>query len=368
MQINKMVKESAVELNIDICRITDNQRLETEFEILKKRSRSQYWPQPFANQNIEELTTPALHFSNLKSIIVTAVSYNQNGGNKFLSNYVTVGDYHSYLRNKLEKLVFELQKKIDHDFNYKIFVDQAPFLEKALAQKAGVGFIGKNTLLINPNLGSNLFLGEIFTDLEIEADQPLDLSCGSCRLCLESCQVGALKEANLLAAEECTAYLTQKKGMLSESEIGKIGNHIWGCDDCKDICPFNQKAETAASEKLKFFDKDLEYFLNLKRKKIPFELDKTAITWRGSRILIRNAMLAAADLKEKRFFNKISQKLDDSSPIIRYYAAYSLLKIDYKRAKDIVENYLIKEENSVYKDKLKEIFVLEEENNGSYSG
>lgn len=365
MQINKLVKECAAELNIDICRVTDNKKLETDFKILEERSRGQFWPQPFANQNLEELTTPALHFSNLKSIIVTAVSYKQNKANPFLSNYVTVEDYHNYLRNKLEKLVVELRQKIDEDFNYKIFVDQAPFLEKALAQKAGVGFIGKNTLLINPNLGSNLFLGEIFTDLEIEADQPLDLSCGSCRLCLESCQVGALKEANLLAAEDCTAYLTQKKGMLSESEIEKIGHHIWGCDDCKDICPHNQKTEAAEEEKLQLFDKDLEYFLNLKRKEIPAELDNTAITWRGSRILIRNSLLAAADLKEKKFFNKIKQKLDDSSPIIRYYAAYSLLKIDFKKARKIVDDYLKEEQNSEYKNKIQEIFALEEEKNGS---
>ncbi|KXS50063.1 MAG: hypothetical protein AWL62_481 [Halanaerobium sp. T82-1] len=365
MQINKLVKECAAELNIDICRVTDNQKLETEFEILKERSQGQFWPQPFANQNLEELTTPVLHFPNLKSIIAAAVSYNHNEANLFLSNYVTVEDYHSYLENKLEKLASRLQQKLNYSFNYKIFVDQAPFLEKALAQKAGLGFIGKNTLLINPKLGSNLFLGEIFTDLEIAVDQPLDLDCGSCRLCLESCQVQALKEANLLAAEDCTAYLTQKKGILTESEIKKIGHHIWGCDDCKDVCPYNKKSKASAAKKLQFFNKNLEYFLNLESKEVPAELDNTAVTWRGSRILLRNAMLAAANLKEKRFFNKIKQKLNDNSPIIRYYAAYSLLKIDFKKAKKIVEEYLNQEQNSEYKNKIKKILVSEEDNNGS---
>jgi epoxyqueuosine reductase len=355
MQINNLVKKYAAQLNIDICRITDNEKLKTEFKLLKNRCRGDYWPQPFVNPNLEELTNPALHFSNLKSIIVAAVSYNKNGSNPFLSNYVTVEDYHSYLENKLEKLATMLENNLAINFNYKIFVDNAPFLEKALAQKAGVGFIGKNTLLINPELGSNLFLGEIFTDLEIAKDQPLNLDCGSCRLCIDSCQVNALKKANLLVAKDCTAYLTQKKGILSEVEIEKIGHHLWGCDDCKDVCPYNKKAAESTAEKLNFFNKDLEYFLTLERKKVPAKLSNTAITWRGSRILIRNAMLATADLKEKKYFNLIKDKLNDNSPVIRYYAAYSLLKIDFEIAKEIVEMHLIKEKNKEYKNKIKQI-------------
>jgi epoxyqueuosine reductase len=364
MQTNSLVKECAAQLDIDLCRITGNGELTKERKLLEKRSREEYWPQPFANQNIEELTNPALHFPNLKSIIISAVSYNKNGDNPFLSNYVTVEDYHVYLENKLEELAAELQKKLNKNFNYKIYVDKAPFLEKALAQKAGIGFIGKNTLLINPELGSNLFLGEIFTDLKIEKDQPLDLDCGACRLCIDNCQVNALKSEYLLAAEECTAYITQKKGILSESEIKKMGRHIWGCDDCKDVCPYNQQAEKSTVAELMLFDKELEYFLNLERKEIPEELNNTAIIWRGSRILIRNAMLAAANLKEIKYFNLIKEKLNDNSPVIRYYAAYSLLKLDFAKAKRIIEKHIAQENNNGYKNKIMDIFAAEEENHG----
>lgn len=364
MQINNLVKKLAAEQGLDLCRVTDNAKLNQQEKILKKRSGGQYWPQPLTNQNIEELTDPALHFPDLKSIIVAAVSYNKNGSSSFLSNYITVEDYHIYLENKLEKLAVELQKKLNRKFNYKIFVDNAPFLEKALAQKAGVGFIGKNTLLINPKLGSNLFLGEIFTDLEIEIDQPLELDCGACRLCIDNCQVNALKEEYLLAAEDCTAYLTQKKGMLSKAEIEKIGHHIWGCDDCKSVCPYNQKAEKSKAERLKIFKRDLEYFIHLERKEIPEELENTALVWRGSRILIRNAMLAAADLKEVKYFNLIREKLDDNSPVIRYYAAFSLLKIDFDKAKLIIKKQITQENNKEYKNKIKDLLEAEEENHG----
>lgn len=361
MQINNLVKEYASKLNIDLCRITDSAELKLENKLLKKRSKGKYWPQPLANQNIEELTNPALHFPNLKSIIVAAVNYNKNGTNAFLSNYVTLEDYHLYLERKLEELVLMLKKEIDQNFNYKIFVDNAPFLEKAVARKAGIGFIGKNTLLINPELGSNLFLGEIFTDLEIKKDQPLDLDCGDCKLCLDNCQVNALKSEYLLVADECTAYLTQKKGILSELEIKKIAAHIWGCDDCKDICPYNQQAAASTADELMLFDKDLEYFLNLDRKKMPQELAKTAITWRGTRILIRNALLAAADLKENKFFDLIKEKLNDNSPVIRYYAAFSLLEIDFEKAKTLIEKQIAAENNKKYKNKIKNILEVKEQ-------
>ena len=364
MQINNLVKECAAELNIDLCRITDNGELKRERKILEKRSKDKYWPQPLANQDIAELTNPAFHFPNLKSIIVAAVSYNKNGTNPFLSNYVTIEDYHVYLENKLEKLAARLQKKLNKSFNYKIFVDEAPFLEKALARKAGIGFIGKNTLLINPELGSNLFLGEIFTDLEITKDQPLADDCGDCRRCIDNCQVDALKSEYLLAAEECTAYLTQKKGILSEAEIKKIGHHIWGCDDCKDVCPYNKKADKLTASELMIFDKGIKYFLNLERKELPEELANTAITWRGSRILIRNAMLAAANLKELKYFNLIKEKLNDNSPVIRYYAALSLLEIDFRKAKSIIEKHIAQENNKEYKNKIKNILAAKEENHG----
>ena len=364
MQKNKLIKEIAAELDIDLCRITDGGELKKTRKILEKRRKTEFWPQPFANQNLEELTKPALHFSNLKSIIVAAFNYNNNGNSSLISNYVTVKDYHRYVKEKLEKLVTEMQKKITVDFNYKIFVDKAPFLEKALAQKAGIGFIGKNTLLINPNLGSNLFLGEIFLDIEIKKDEPLALDCGDCSLCIDNCKTEALKEDHLLAAADCTAYLTQKKGILTEEEIKKIGGHIWGCDDCKDICPYNKNKKKTKAEEMQFFNSDLEYFLSIERKNPPLELKDTAIMWRGTRILIRNALIVAANLKKEKYYDLIKEKLKDNSPVIRYYALYALAKIDFKRAEDILKKQIKIETNKEYKEEMKKVLKLGEDKNG----
>lgn len=348
MQINNLVKETAAELGIDLCRITDGSELKEERLILEKRVKSEYWPQPFTNQDLDQLTKPSLHFENLKSVIVAAVSYNNGGASPFLSNYVTVEDYHDFLQEKLQKMAAELQQKLGRDFKFKIFVDTAPFLERALAKRAGIGFIGKNSMLINPELGSYLFLAELFTDLEIEKDEPLDLDCGQCQICIKNCEGKALKDEYLLDGELCISYLTQKKGILSKNEINKIGTHIWGCDACQNKCPYNINTVQISQQELSFFNKNLDYFLEIDRKSLPSELKNTAITWRGSRILLRNALIAATNLGEEKYFETVKDKLDDNSPVIRYYAVLALLEINYQRAKNIVEKVVKTEKNSKY--------------------
>ena len=363
MQLNKLIKREARKLNIDICRITDGSELKKEKAILKNRKKKGYWPQPLTNQNIKELTEPALHFSNLNSIIVVALSYNNGGGTKILSNYVSKEDYHNFLKDKMEALTAVLKEKIDEDFSYKLFVDTAPFLERAIAEKAGAGFIGKNTMLINPEYGSYLFLGEIFTDLKIEKDSPLNLDCGECRICIDNCEGGALKDEYLLDASDCISYLTQKKGILTENEIYKIGSHVWGCDACQLKCPYNKNKKETEREEMQFFNRGLEYFLKLERNLPPAELKNTAISWRGIRILIRNALISAANEQREEYLYLVKEKLSDNSPIIRYYAARALIKINYKKSQDLIAEYL-NTENKKYRDKIKNILKLEEESNG----
>ena len=359
MQINKLVKRTASDLGIDLCGVTDGSELKNERIILEKRAQSHFWPQPFTNQDLDQLTKPALQLKNLKSVITAAVSYNNGGESKILSNYVTAEDYHIYLQNKLQKLVAEIKSQINQDFSYKIFVDTAPFLERALARRAGIGFIGKNSMLINPEFGSYLFLGEIFTDLEIEIDKPLDLDCGECRICIDNCEGNALKAEYLLDAEDCISYLTQKKGILSKNEIEKIDTHIWGCDACQTKCPYNQNVKKTEVEKLQTFTADLEYFLKLDRKSPPADLEKTAVTWRGSRILLRNALIAASNLKSDKFFELVKNNLDDNSPIIRYYAVLALVKINYKKAEEIVKKAVKTENNPEYKEQMNQILAEE---------
>jgi epoxyqueuosine reductase len=358
---NKVIKERAKKLGIDICRITNIKKLSEEKERLLLRKEMGYWPQPFTNENIDELTDLTLHFKNLESTIVIGMNYNNlSSANRFLSAYITKRDYHQILEEKMEILVQEISnltdKNLKENINYKIYVDTAPFLERAVAEKAGVGFIAKNSMLINPQYGSSFFLGEILIDLKIEADKPLNINCGECRKCLDNCEGGALKDPYYVDVNSCISYLTQKKGLLPLNERKNIGSHIWGCDKCQEVCPYNQKSNAGTENNidpaLNYFDKDLEYFLTMDRKNPPRELKTTALFWRGSRILVRNAIIAAVNLNKIEYFDLIKEKLKDNSPIIRLYSVWALNELDNDRAKLDLKKQLKLEKDKKVKDKI----------------
>jgi epoxyqueuosine reductase len=358
---NKVIKERAEKLGIDICRITNIKKLSEEKERLLLRKEMGYWPQPFTNENIDELTDLTLHFKNLESTIVIGMNYNNlSSANRFLSAYITKRDYHQILEEKMEILVQEISnltdKNLKENINYKIYVDTAPFLERAVAEKAGVGFIAKNSMLINPQYGSSFFLGEILIDLKIEADKPLNINCGECRKCLDNCEGGALKDPYYVDVNSCISYLTQKKGLLPLNERKNIGSHIWGCDKCQEVCPYNQKSNAGTENNidpaLNYFDKDLEYFLTMDRKNPPRELKTTALFWRGSRILVRNAIIAAVNLNKIEYFDLIKEKLKDNSPIIRLYSVWALNELDNDRAKLDLKKQLKLEKDKKVKDKI----------------
>lgn len=366
---NSTIKEIAKNLGINICGITDAKKLSAERERLLLRKEKGNWPQPFTNENIEELTNLALHLKNLESTIVIGLNYNNlSFANRFLSAYITKEDYHLVLEDKMEMLVHEISSKtgrvLKKNKNYKIYVDTAPFLERAVAEKAGIGFIGKNSMLINPQYGSSIFLGEILIDIKIETDKPLDIDCGECRKCLANCEGGALKAPYYLDVNSCISYLTQKKGLLPFAERKLIGSHIWGCDKCQEICPYNifsvDKSRESIKPSLEYFDKDLEYFLTMDRKNPPEELKDTAVMWRGSRILLRNAIIAAVNLNKKEYFNLIKEKLSDNSPIIRLYVVWALSKLDYKNAKTFLKKQLNIEKDSRVKDEIRILLRREE--------
>lgn len=209
--------------------------------------------------------------------------------------------------------------------------------------------------MINPDFGSYIFLGEIFTDLEIEKDKALDLDCGECTICLENCAGNALTAPYQLEADKCIAYLTQKKGIIPLAERKKMGGHIWGCDICQIICPYNKNTSKSSKKELQYFERGIEYFLKIDRNNPPEELKNTAIFWRGSRILIRNALITAANLQKEEYFDLIKTKLNDNSSLIRYYAVWSLSEIDYQKSLSILKKHLLKEKNKEVKQVIKNI-------------
>ena len=161
----------------------------------------------------------------------------------FISRYALGRDYHKVLRNRLQILAEKIQEKTGK-FGYRVFVDSAPVLEKAIAEKAGLGWIGKHSNLINAKAGSWFFLGEIYTDLDLPADKPTQSHCGKCVACLDICPTQAIVAPYQVDARRCISYLTiELHGAIPVEFRPLIGNRIYGCDDCQLICPWNRFAK-----------------------------------------------------------------------------------------------------------------------------
>ena len=161
----------------------------------------------------------------------------------FIARYALGRDYHRLMRRRLQQLAQRMEAQIG-PFGYRAFVDSAPVLEKPLAQQAGLGWMGKHTNLIHPRAGSWFFLGELYVDLPLPPDPPQSNHCGRCQACLDACPTGAILAPYVLDARRCIAYLTiEWKGSIPEDLRPKLGNRIYGCDDCQLVCPWNRFAQ-----------------------------------------------------------------------------------------------------------------------------
>lgn len=170
----------------------------------------------------------------------------EHGSRAYISRYALGRDYHKVLRARLRRLAARIQEKIG-EFGYRVFVDSAPVLEKAIAEKAGIGWIGKHTNIIDDKSGSWFFLGELFTDLPLPADRAATSHCGTCRACIDVCPTGAIVAPYQLDARRCISYLTiELRGSIPLEFRRAIGNRIYGCDDCQLFCPWNKFAKPTA--------------------------------------------------------------------------------------------------------------------------
>ena len=164
----------------------------------------------------------------------------------YVSRYALGRDYHKVLRRRLRDLARRIETRVG-DFGYRVFVDSAPVLEKPIAEKAGLGWIGKHTNLIDRNAGSWFFLGELYTDLPLPVDEAEESHCGSCRACIDVCPTEAIVAPYKLDARRCISYLTiELKGEIPVEYRKAIGNRIYGCDDCQLFCPWNKFARPTA--------------------------------------------------------------------------------------------------------------------------
>ncbi|MDO9510172.1 MAG: tRNA epoxyqueuosine(34) reductase QueG [Bacteroidales bacterium] len=246
-QLSNFLKEKAFEAGFDFFGVSLPAVLEREAEALKVRSALSYTASmSYLDRDIDKRSNPALVNAGLKSIISVAVNYSPSikqltSGRYKLARYAHGKDYHGVIHEMLDILCNSIREVTKPDL-LKTFVDDTGLIEKAWAVRAGLGSIGKNTLLITPK-GSFFFLGEILTDIELEPTNAIEKDiCGDCSLCMESCPTGALVGARTLDARRCLSYQTiENKEGIAKEYFGHGSGFIFGCDICQDVCPYNQK-------------------------------------------------------------------------------------------------------------------------------
>ncbi|MEN3046012.1 MAG: tRNA epoxyqueuosine(34) reductase QueG [Candidatus Hydrothermales bacterium] len=218
--------------------IDENDVLSLKSWIKNKYHADMYWVEKTLDKRIDVKKV----YSEVESVLVVAIPYKKIYFEKFkIAGYALHVDYHKFLFKKLKK-VMEETKKIFNDIDYKIYVDTGPILERMFARKAGLGFIGKNTMLISFKKGSYLLLGVVLLNYPIEPDIKLEKNyCGTCQRCIEACPTGAIVKPFVLDSNKCISYHTiENRGEIPEEISKKLNGWIFGCDICQEVCPWNK--------------------------------------------------------------------------------------------------------------------------------
>lgn len=295
----------------------------------------------FEEKDIEKRATPTLLLDEAASIISIALVYPSKMKDKPLltkekrrgsfSRASWGRDYHDILRDRLKKLEAYILEKCPNA-KLKSMVDTGELSDRAVAERAGIGAVGKHTNLITKEFGSYVYLGEMITNLPLEPDQPIEDLCGDCTICMDTCPTGAIVQGGQLNAQKCIAFLTQKKTTLPEPYRKAIGNRVYGCDTCQQVCPYNRGRDfhfhsemEPDPHKVKPELKSLLFLSNRDFKEIYGEM---AGSWRGKKPIQRNAILAIGNYKDQTAVHELFTCAEkDPRSEIRSAAVWALKKI-----------------------------------------
>lgn len=254
-KIKDLVKEEALKAGFEMCGISKSRYLEEQAPLLEKWLKSNMHGQmAYLENHFDKRLDPEKLVPGAKSVISLLYNYYpekdifQNKNYK-ISKYAYGKDYHKVIRSKLKELLKSLKLHIG-EFSARIFVDSAPVMERQWAESSGLGWLGKNSLLINPKKGSYFFLAEIISDLEIEPDVPIKDFCGTCTKCIDACPTNAIPKPYVVDGSKCISYLTiELKEQIPSTFKDQYENWIFGCDICQDVCPWNRFSSPTKDEK-----------------------------------------------------------------------------------------------------------------------
>ncbi|QOV09318.1 tRNA epoxyqueuosine(34) reductase QueG [Viridibacillus arvi] len=330
-----------------------------ELKNLLRRQQELNFQSGFEESDIEKRTEPTLLLEEAQSIIAIAIAYpsrmenapkGKRGERRGIFCRASWGmDYHTVLREKLALLEAFIQEKVPQA-KMRSMVDTGELSDRAVAERAGIGWSAKNCSIITPEFGSYVYLGEMITNIPFAPDEPMADQCGDCTLCIDVCPTGAIVQAGQLNSNRCVAFLTQTKGFLPDEFRTKIGNRIYGCDTCQTVCPKNKgklnwlhdafKPDPEIAKPL------LEPLLTISNKEFKAKFGYISGSWRGKKPIQRNAIIALAHFKEESSIPKLIEVLQkDERPVIRGTAAWAIGKMGVIEAKEILQVALQKEQD-----------------------
>ena len=305
----------------------------------------------FEESDVEKRTRPELLMEEPVSIIAIAIAYPSKmegatpgvkGARRGIFSRSSWGkDYHAALRDRLALLESFIAAHYP-EARMKSMVDTGELSDRAVAERAGIGWSAKNTNIITPEFGSYVYLGEMITNIPFAYDEPLEDQCGDCRLCIDTCPTGAIVEGGQLNAQRCISFLTQTKGFLPDEFRSKIGNRIYGCDTCQTVCPKNKRKANRIHPE---FDPDpdiakplLEPLLTISNREFKEKFGHVSGSWRGKKPIQRNAILALAHFKEQSAVPTLIDLMKtDPRPVIRGTAAWAIGRIGTETGKQALE-------------------------------
>ena len=269
----------------------------------------------YMGRNVRQRLNPATLLEDARSVICLGLNYRppeipneplrQAIPMGRVANYARYEDYHLFIKKLLHRLTDFISSVAGSDFRFRVFVDSAPVAERALAARAGLGFIGRNHILISPKFGPQVFLAEIITNLKLQTDVPIKADCYNCERCITACPTGALRADGQFDANKCISYLTiEHKGQIPADLAEKIGDRLFGCDECVLACPYCEKSPECANKQFKFYPDRAKLKLNeilaMDEQSFTSGFADSCFKRPGLELLKRNAEICLANIDDKR--------------------------------------------------------------------
>lgn len=320
----------------------------------------------FEEPDIEKRTNPSLLLPKAKSIVAIALAYpskmkdaprSTKDARRGIFCRASWGtDYHVVLKKKLDMLEEFLRSK-HVDIRTKSMVDTGELSDRAVAERAGIGFSAKNCMIITPEFGSYVYLAEMITNVPFEPDEKIEDQCGTCNKCVDSCPTGALVNPGQLNSQRCISFLTQTKGFLPDEFRSKIGNRLYGCDTCQTVCPINKGKDFHLHPEMEpdpeIAKPLLKPLLTISNREFKKKYGHVSGSWRGKKPIQRNAILALAHFKDASALPVLIELMHkDPRPVIRGTAAWAIGKIGDDQQLPELEKALERESDEEAKEEI----------------